>query len=63
MADPAFRDVPTVQSLGVRAYAGIPLITDDGQAIGSFCAIDFEPRQWSPLDVEILTELAASAQR
>jgi signal transduction histidine kinase len=63
MADPVFRKVPTVQSLGVRAYAGIPLITDDGHAIGSFCAIDFVPRQWSPLDVEILTELAASAMR
>ncbi|PZR71748.1 MAG: histidine kinase [Chthoniobacterales bacterium] len=63
MADPVFREVPTVQSLGVRAYAGIPLITDDGQAIGSFCAIDFAPRQWSALDVEILTELAASALR
>jgi signal transduction histidine kinase len=63
MADPVFREVPTVQSLGVRAYAGIPLITDDGQAIGSFCAIDFAPRAWSPLDIEILTELAASAMR
>jgi len=40
LADPVFREVPTVQSLGVRAYAGIPLVTDDGQAIGSFCAID-----------------------
>src|SRR4029077_3863893 len=38
MANPATREVPTVQSLGVRAYAGVPLITDDGQAIGSFCA-------------------------
>ena len=63
MADPVFREVPTVQSLGVRAYAGIPLRTDEGHAIGSFCAIDFSPRQWSPLDVEILTELAASAMR
>ena len=63
MADPVFREVPTVQSLGVRAYAGIPLLTDEGHAIGSFCAIDFSPRQWSPLDVEILTELAASAMR
>src|SRR4051812_5668543 len=63
MADPVFREVPTVQSLGVRAYAGIPLISDDGHAIGSFCAIDFVPRQWSALDVEILTELAASAMR
>jgi signal transduction histidine kinase len=63
MADAVFREIPTVQSLGVRAYAGIPLITDDGKAIGSFCAIDFAPRAWSALDIEILTELAASAMR
>lgn len=63
LADPAFRDVPTVESLGVRAYAGIPLVTDDGQAIGSFCAVDFAPREWTPLDVEILSELAESALR
>jgi signal transduction histidine kinase len=61
--DPVFREIPTVQSLGVRAYAGIPLITDEGHAIGSFCAIDFAPRAWSALEVEILTELAASAMR
>lgn len=58
-----FAAVPTVQSLGVRAYAGIPLVTDDGHAIGSFCAIDFVPRKWFPLDVDILIELAASAAR
>ncbi len=63
LIDPVFREVPTVQSLGVRAYAGIPLLTDEGQAIGSFCAIDFAPRAWSALDVEILSELAASAMR
>ncbi len=63
LADPVFREIPTVQSLGVRAYAGIPLVNDDGQAIGSFCAIDFAPRAWSALDVEILSELAASAMR
>jgi signal transduction histidine kinase len=62
-ADPVFRAIPTVQSLGVRAYAGVPLMTDDGQAIGSFCAIDFAPRAWSALEIEILTELAASAMR
>jgi signal transduction histidine kinase len=63
LADPQFREVPTVQSLGVRAYAGIPLVTDEGHAIGSFCAIDFAPRDWTPLEVEILSELAASALR
>lgn len=63
MADSVFRKVPTVESLGVRAYAGIPLVTDDGHAIGSFCAIDFAPREWTPLEVEVLTELAESALR
>jgi signal transduction histidine kinase len=58
-----FSQVPTVRSLGVRAYAGIPLVTDDGHAIGSFCAVDFAPRKWFPLDVDILVELAASALR
>jgi signal transduction histidine kinase len=61
--DPVFRAVPTVTSLGVRAYAGIPLVTDDGDAIGSFCAIDFKPRAWSELDIEVLTELAHAAMR
>ena len=61
LADPVFREVPTVHSLGVRAYAGIPLRTDDGRALGSFCAIDFAPREWSQFEVEVLSELAASA--
>lgn len=57
------RDVPTVKSLGVRAYVGIPLITEDGSVIGNFCAIEFNPRQWSERDVDILRELAHSAMR
>ena len=56
-------DVPTVKSLGVRAYAGIPLVMADGSVIGSFCAIDYHPRHWSERDVYILRELAHSAMR
>ena len=62
-ADPVYRKVPTVESLGVRAYLGVPLVTTSGHAIGSFCAIDFKPRKWSSLDIEILQELAASTMR
>ena len=58
--DPIYRNVPTVESLGVRSYLGVPLINDSGQALGSFCAIDFKPRQWTPLDVEVMQELCAS---
>jgi signal transduction histidine kinase len=59
---PVYRNVPTVESLGVQAYLGVPLVTG-GQAIGSFCAIDFKPRRWSELDVQVMTELAASTLR
>ena len=62
-ADPVYREVPTVKSLGVAAYLGVPVRAPDGQVLGSFCAIDFEPRDWSQLEVETMKELATSAER
>ena len=61
-ADPIYRDVATVQTLHVAAYVGVPLIVD-GQAIGALCTIDTKPHAWTPDEVEILVELAASVQR
>jgi len=61
-ADPVYRQVPTVHSLGVAAYLGVPIVVE-GEPIGSFCAIDMVPRSWTADEVETLTELAASAQR
>ncbi|HEX8394266.1 MAG TPA: GAF domain-containing protein [Longimicrobium sp.] len=62
-ADPVFRHVPTVETLGVAAYVGIPLADPDGHILGSFCAIDQKPHEWSETEVEVMTELAASARR
>ncbi|MGZ8468280.1 MAG: ATP-binding protein [Gemmatirosa sp.] len=61
-ADPIYRDVPTVRTLGVAAYVGVPLLVE-GQAVGAFCAIDVHPHPWTPDEIEVLVELAASAQR
>lgn len=61
-AQPGYRAVPTVDTLGVAAYVGVPLMID-GQAVGSFCAIDTAPRAWTSDEVDMLRELAASAQR
>jgi PAS domain S-box-containing protein len=62
-ADPRYRDVPTVTSLGVAAYLGIPIRTGEGLVLGSFCAIDFVPRAWTADEIETMTVLAASAER
>ena len=61
-SDPVWRSVPTVESMGVRAYAGAPLQLD-GHTIGSFCVIDNQPRQWSADELETLRQLAMSAGR
>ncbi len=61
-ADPVWRTMPTVQTLRVAAYVGVPLVVD-GQTVGAFCAIDTRPHPWTADEVEVLTELAASAQR
>ncbi len=61
-ADPVWKSVPTVTTLGVRAYVGVP-IQLDGQNIGSFCVIDVKPRVWQPDELETIRQLALSAAR
>jgi GAF domain-containing protein len=52
-----------VRDLGVVSYAGVPLVTADGNALGSLCVIDTKVRHWTDDDLEILRELAAIAMR
>lgn len=47
--------------LGVVAYAGVPLRSLAGEVLGSFCAIDTQPREWTDEEVLILGDLAAAA--
>src|SRR5215212_1028635 len=58
--DPRFHDNPGVRELGVAGYAGVPLLTTDGQAIGAFCAFDDRPRTWTAEDRQTLEDLAAA---
>ena len=60
-ADPVYAKVPTVTSLGVAAYLGVPLTLLSGEVIGAFCAIDFSPRQWTESEVRSAVDLASLA--
>jgi GAF domain-containing protein len=57
--DPRFHDNPLVTGApNVRAYLGIPIYTRDGRALGTLCAIDHQPRQFSERDVQVLSRMA-----
>lgn len=60
---PGYRDVPTVRSMGIRAYLGVPVMHPAGQCIGTLCALDVVPRAWTERDLDLMTELALSLTR
>ena len=58
LADERFSTNPLVTSdPHIRFYAGVPLITPSGHALGALCAIDSVPRELSPLQVSALQAL------
>ncbi|MFI0968141.1 GAF domain-containing SpoIIE family protein phosphatase [Streptomyces sp. NPDC021080] len=58
--DPLTRSNPAVPDLGVIGYAGMPLTDGAGQVLGSLCAIDSRPREWTARELELLQDLAAA---
>lgn len=46
-----------ISDLGVVAYAGMPIKMLNGEIIGSFCAIDSKPREWSERDLRMLSDM------
>lgn len=61
--DERFHDNPLVTgSAGLRFYAGAPLLSQNGMALGALCVIDNRPhRDFSPEDQSRLRELANMA--
>lgn len=62
--DPRFAHNPLVTGdMGIRFYAGVPIETQPGCRIGSFCVIDHVPRTLSDEQLALLAHLSRAAAR
>src|SRR5688572_29347313 len=59
-AHPLLCSHETIRELGVRGFAGIPLLDKDGRPLGALCVLDLEPRSWTDDEEELLGEIAAA---
>src|SRR2546423_2320889 len=59
--DRFFRNPLVTGDPNIRFYAGMPLVVENGQALGTLCVIDREPRELSEQQKDKLRALAASA--
>ena len=58
-ADKRFADNPFVQTEpGVRFYAGAPLVTSEGSALGTLCVVDYKPHRLTLDETRALRALA-----
>jgi PAS domain S-box-containing protein len=56
---PLFQDNPLVTGeMSIRFYAGAPLVTKNGDALGTICVIDQKARQASPNEIAVLKALS-----
>jgi formate hydrogenlyase transcriptional activator len=58
--EPVLAGYAPFSPLEVIAYAGIPLVTSEGHALGTFCVVDSRPRKWTEEEISILRILATS---
>jgi serine phosphatase RsbU (regulator of sigma subunit) len=56
--DPLVWENLAIRDLDVVAYLGVPLVGAEGEVVGSLCAIDGRPREWTGTEVAVLQDLA-----
>lgn len=59
---PLVRDNLAIPELGVISYLGVPIVSDSGHNLGSFCVIDTVPRKWTDSEEATLQDISLSLQ-
>jgi phosphoserine phosphatase RsbU/P len=60
-ADSRARGNPSIDLMGVAAWAAFPIRSPDGLVLGTFCVVDTVPRDWTPHDLEVLETVSYAA--
>lgn len=55
--DPRSSSNPLIREGNIRFYAGVPLMDEDGDVLGTICVIDFQPKSLSDKQRHLLEEL------
>ncbi|MCB0967920.1 MAG: SpoIIE family protein phosphatase [Ilumatobacter sp.] len=56
------RDNPSIDGMGVRSWAGAPIMIDR-MVVGGFCVVDTVPRMWTAADRDILHAFRDQVER
>lgn len=61
--DPRSASNPLIREGNIRFYAGVPLLDDEGNALGTICVIGFEPKSLSAKQVDSLGQLGKAVTK
>lgn len=60
LADERSFENPLILAGGIRFYAGIPLIDDEGFALGTLCVIDYKPKALTERQITALRKIGSA---
>src|SRR5690606_20905610 len=61
--DPRSSSNPLIREGNIRFYAGVPLMDEDGDVLGTICVIDFQPKSLSDRQKHLLEELGVGVTK
>ncbi|MFD1772188.1 response regulator [Sphingobacterium suaedae] len=54
---------PLIREGDIRFYAGVPLLDDEGYALGTICVIDFQPKSLSDKQIDSMKQLGRAVTK